>query len=341
LFTIKPQVELYTPRQIQRMTAELVRRISPLPGVRSVAIAEEGPLGSRGSSSAMIRVRAGNPIRAMTDEATPGFFETIGMPRLAGRDFSPSDKEDSPLVVILNDVLARALFNENPIGRTVVVDGREPRQFQIIGIMRASRYNNLHDPPPPAAYFAIQQLTAYMPTLHVRVDGRRKDADVVAAVRHELDVLDKDVPVFSVKSLEDRIDDSLSSERMVSALAGAFGVLALLLASVGLYGLMAYLVTCRTREIGIRMALGSSARSVLWLVLKEALMLLALGIAGGMAAGMIAARLIANQLFGLSSSDPITMLGAAVIMLLVTGIAICIPVSRALRVDPARALRYE
>jgi len=128
---------------------------------------------------------------------------------------------------------------------------------------------------------------------------------------------------------------------MVSSLAGAFGVLALLLASVGLYGLMAYLVTYRTREIGIRMALGSSARSVLWLVLKEALILLALGTAAGMAAGMIAARLIANQLFGMSSSDPVTMLGAAVIMLLVTGIAICIPVSRALRVDPARALRYE
>ena len=348
LFTMKPQVEIYTPQQIQNMTAELVRRVSLEPGVRSVALAEEGPLGSRGSGSAMIRVPGGQPLKALTDEFSPGFFETLGITQLTGRDFSLSDKEGSPLVVILNDVLARALFkNENPIGRVVVTDAkrelhlRGPRQFQVVGIVRASRYNDLRDPPPPAAYFAVRQLTAYMPTLHVRMNGQRSTADVVAAVRHEFDVLDKGVPVFNVKSLEDRVDDSLSRERLVSGLAGAFGILALLLASVGLYGVMAYLVTLRTREIGIRMALGSSPKGVFWLVAKEALTLLGLGIVAGVSAGMIAARSVSNQLFGLSPSDLVTVLSAVFTMLIVTCLATFIPVRRALHVDPAIALRYE
>jgi len=342
LFTMKPQVELYPPQQIQRMTADLVRRVSLVPGVRSAAIAEEGPLGSRGPGSTMIRVPGGQPLKALTDEFSPGFFETLGMTQLAGRDFSPSDQQGSPLVVILNDVLARALFrNENPVGRVVVADSREPRQFQIAGVVRASRYNDLRDPPQPAAYFAIQQLTAYMPTLHVRMDGRRNTADVVAAVRHEFDVLDRGVPVFNVKSLQDRVDDSLSRERLVSVLAGAFGVLALLLASVGLYGVMAYLVTRRTREIGIRIALGSSPKGVLWLVAKETVMLLGWGIFAGVSAGMIAARFVSNQLFGLSAADPVTLLGASATMFLATALAIAVPVRRASRIDPTVALRHE
>ncbi len=338
---MKPQVELYTPQQIQNMTAELVRRVALVPGVLSVAIAEEGPLGSRAASE-VVRVPGGEPMEAISDEVTPGFFATLGITRLSGRDFSTSDKEGSPPVAILNDVLARVLFkDENPVGRTVLVSLQEPRPFQVIGIVRATRYNDLHEPPPAAVYFAIQQLTAYMPTLHVRMNGRRNTADVVAAVRHEFDVVDQGVPVFNIKSLEDRVNDSLSRERLVSVLAGAFGLLALLLASVGLYGVMAYLVTRRTREIGIRMALGSSPQSVLWLVSKEALLLLGVGIIAGIVIGMVTARFVSSQLFGLSPTDPLTILAATGTMLLVTCVATLIPVLRAMRIDPAIALRYE
>ena len=165
------------------------------------------------------------------------------MRRLAGRDFSPADKEGSPPVVILNDMLARALFQrDNPIGRGVVAELREPQPFQVIGVVRASRYDDLHTAPPPTVYFAIQQITAYMPTLHVHVAEDRSMTDLAAAVRHEFDALDAEVPVFNIKLLEDRVNDSLSRERLVSVLAGAFGLVALLLASVGLYGVMAYLV---------------------------------------------------------------------------------------------------
>ncbi len=213
---------VYTPdtvQQIRNMTAELVRRIALLPGVRSAAIAEDGPLSSRGGSS-MIRLPNGETVRAAVDEVSPGFFETIGMRRLAGRDFSPADKDGSPAVVILNDVLARALFqHDNPIGRSVVAELGEPQTFQVIGVVRASRYHDLHTAPPPTVYFAIQQITAYMPTLHVHVGEGRSIADVATAVRHEFDALDAEVPVFNIKLLEDRVNDSLSRERLVSVLA--------------------------------------------------------------------------------------------------------------------------
>lgn len=341
LFTMKPQKELYSSQQIQQMTAELVRRIALLPGVSSVAMAESGPLDSRGGYSAMVRVPGGGSLEAATDLVGPGFFKTIGMTQLAGRDFSPADKQGSPPVVILNDVLARALFkNENLIGRGVVADIRGLRQFQVVGMVRASRYYDLRDPPPPAIYFAIQQETAYMPTLHVRVDSR-STADIGAEVRHEFDVLDKEVPVFNIKSLEDRVKDSLSRERLVSVLASAFGVLALLLATVGLYGVMAYTVTRRTREIGIRVALGSSSGAVLWLIAKDAFTLTGMGMVAGALGGAIAARFLSNQLFGVSATDPVTIVGATVLMVIVTSVAALVPAWRASRVDPTLALRCE
>jgi predicted permease len=342
LFRMKPQVELYSPQQVQKMTAELVRRLALVPGVQSAGLAEEGPLGSRGGGWTMIRLPNGDMVRATADEVSPGFFDTIGMRRLAGRDFSPADKEGSPGILIVNDVLARMLFQrDDPIGRGVVAELREARPFQVIGVVRASRYYDLHTAPAPAVYFAIQQITAYMPTLHVRVAVGRSSADVVAAVRSEFDALDKEVPVFDIKSLEDRVDDSLARERLVSVMAGAFGVLALVLAGIGLYGIMAYMVARRTREIGIRMALGSSPGAVLWMVAREALGILGAGIAVGLAAGMMVARLVASQLFGLTPADPLTILAATFTMLVVTGVATLIPARRAARVDPTVALRYE
>jgi ABC-type antimicrobial peptide transport system permease subunit len=180
-----------------------------------------------------------------------------------------------------------------------------------------------------------------MPTLHVQVANGRTTADVAAAVRKEFEALDRDVPVFNIKLLEDRVTDSLSRERLVSALAGTFGALALLLAGVGLYGVMAYMVVRRTREIGIRLALGSSPMAVLWMVGKEALTLLSLGSAAGLAAGMPAAGMVSSQLFGLSSADPVTVIFAVVTMLLVACLATFLPAHRAAHVDPLVALHYE
>jgi len=341
LFTMKPQVELYSEQQVRNMTAELVRRVAVLPGVHSVGLAEDGPLGSRGGWS-MVGLANGERVRTVADEVSPGFFESVGIRRLAGRDFYPADKDSSQPVVILNDVLAHTLFGrDDPVGRTVIAELRKPQPYQVVGVVSSTRYYDLHNPPPPAIYFAIQQITAYMPTLHVQVAKGHSIANVAAVVRKEFDALDRDVPIFNIKLLEDRVNDSLSRERLVSALAGAFGALALLLAGLGLYGVMAYMVARRTREIGIRVALGSSPMAILWMVGKEALTLLSLGVVAGLAAGMLAARLVSSQLFGLSSADPVSVTFAVTAMLLVTCLATFLPARRAAHVDPMVALRYE
>jgi macrolide transport system ATP-binding/permease protein len=341
LFSMKPQPELYPQDRIQTMTAELLRRVSALPGVRTAALAEDGPLGSR-TSNDDLQVAGGDFVRAADDNVSPGFFDTIGVPLLAGRDFTAADKKGSPPVVIVNQALARALFkNENPIGRTLLMrDGEKPRQFEVAGIVADTHYYDLHEAPPPTAYFAGGQEGFYLPTLHVRTTTANT-ADVAAAIRREFDNLDKGFPVFNIKTLELRIQDSMSRERMVADLAAAFGALALLLAAVGLYGILAYSVARRTREIGIRMALGSRAGSVLWLVAREALVLVAAGSVAGIVIAISASRVLARYLFGVSPSDPVTLFACAGVMLAIAAVAVSIPAARAARVDPLVALRHE
>jgi predicted permease len=341
LFTMKPQRELYNPDRFRLLAAELLHHITGLPGVQSAALAENGPLGSR-SDVRLLEVPGGAPVQAAVDWITPGFFETIGVPRIAGRDFTEGDAQGALPVVIVNAVLARALFNnENPIGRTVnMPQGRSPRQFTIVGIVADAHYYDVHTPPPAAAWFAIQQDTPYMPTLHVRTATADTNS-VMAAVRHEFDVVDRGFPVFNIKTLGVRIDDALSRERMVAEISAAFGVLALLLAGVGLYGILAYSISCRTREIGIRAALGSTAGGIVRLIGREALILVAGGAVAGIAISVLAGRLLARYVFGVSSTDLVALVASAGAMLLVATIAVGIPAYRASRVDPLVALRSE
>ena len=263
------------------LARELLRRVSAIPGVESAALAENGPLGSRWDTDS-ISVPGGPAIQAASDDVTPGFFDSIGLPLITGRDFAATDQPGSPWVAIINEALAHVLFkNENPIGRMIQdSDGAQTHRFQVVGVVPNSHYYDLHAAPPPAVYFTYQADSLYMPTLHVRTNAP-DTAAIVAAVRHEFDVLDKGFPVFNIKTLELRIEDSMARERMVANLAGALGLLALVLAAVGLYGVLAYLVSRRTREIGIRMALGANAGSVVWLIAREALLLIAAGTALG------------------------------------------------------------
>jgi macrolide transport system ATP-binding/permease protein len=348
LFTMKPQRELYDPNRFRQLAAELLHRVTGLPGVQSAALAENGPLGSRDDVS-LLEAPGGDSVQAAVDWITPGFFETIGVPRIAGRDFTEGDAQGALPVVIVNAALARALFNnENPIGRTVAgrvalgvrPQDRNPRQFTIVGIVADAHYYDVHLPPPPAAWFAIQQDTPYMPTLHVRTATADTNA-VMSAVRHEFDALDKGFPVFNIKTLGLRIEDSLSRERMVADISAGFGLLALLLAGVGLYGILAYSVSRRTREIGIRVALGSSTVDIVWLIGREALILVTGGAVVGIAISTLAGHLLARYLFGVSSTDPAALLASAAAMLLIATIAVSIPAYRASRVDPLVALRSD
>jgi predicted permease len=341
LFTLKPQRELYSPQRIRGITANLVNRISSIQGVQSAAMAENGPLGSRTDDNKVL-ANGGQSYDVLLDLVDPGFFETLGISLLAGRDFFPTESETTQPVVIVNDVFAREAFKTtNPLGQEIFLHvDKQVKAFQIVGVVKSIRYYDLHVSPPSAVFMNLKQYDPYMPTLHVRTSETDR-ASIVAAVRREFDAVDTGFPIFNIKTLEDRVNDSLSRERLVTYLATTFGTLALLLAIIGLYGIVGYSVTQRTREIGIRIALGASRGRVLWLVARTALSLAIAGIIAGLACGIGIARLVSDQLFGISVADPVTLAAAAGTMLVVAVLAACPPALRATRIDPLVALRHE
>jgi predicted permease len=341
LFTIKPQQEIYSDERKRTIAAELVRRVSQIPGVHAAAFAEYGPLGSRTSQTVVLRP-GHDLVRVDADAVTPEFFETVGLPRFAGRDFTASDKLGAPRVIIVNQALARVLFpKENPIGRTLRVPrGNQGGDYEIVGLVSDVRYYDLHKLPEPAVWFAMEQQVPYMPTLHVRVETP-EIASVTAAIRREFDMLDPGVPVFNIKTMYDRIQDSLAGERMVATLAGGFGLLAVALATVGLYGILAYAVSRRTREIGIRMALGSSSGSVLWIIAREALLLVGAGSISGAIVATAASHIWSRYLPGAHAATAPILTAGALIMLVFSAAAVVIPSARACRIDPLSALRND
>lgn len=342
VFRMKPQKELYDGARIRALTAEVVRRISALPGIKSAALAEEGPYGSRGAMHATIHAPDGRTADADMDMVTPGFFATVGIPLLHGRDFSVLDKETSKPVIVIDENLAQRLFgSNNPIGKLIKTPVQENDvTFEIIGIVHACRYNDMHQSPPPFVFFNLQQEGPYMPTLHIRLASASPET-VVSEVRREFELIDRAVPVFDVKTLRDRALDKLAQRRLVSDLAAAFGVLALALVAVGLYGLMAFSVAQRTREIGIRVALGADREQIMSLVVWQGMRIVFMGVSLGLCAAFPLARLMAGMLYGVHPNDPFSFATVTLILGVVTLFACYIPARRAMRVDPMVALRYD
>jgi predicted permease len=341
LFTLKPQRELYDADRMRQLVAELHRRMGALPGVQSAALAEFGPLGSR-SDFVTYESQDASAVHGAVDLATPRLFETIGLPIVAGRDFDERDTNTAPAVVVINQAMAQALFRGAlALGRTLRVQGDpQKRTFTVVGVVANTRYYDLHGTAGPAAWIGLLQYTPYMPTLHVRA-STGDVASVVTAVRREFDAIDKGFPIFNIKTLEDRVEDSLARERMVANISVTFGALALVLAGVGIYGLLAYSVSRRQREIGIRLALGSSGGAVLWGVAREAALLVGWGALAGLAVALVGGRLASPYLFGVAQFDPGVLLASAGALGVIALIAVSVPAVRATRVDPMRALRTE
>ena len=266
---------------------------------------------------------------------------------MAGRDFVEGDLgQNSPPVVVINETFARLAFpNESALGKPCLVPIRSRQPCQIIGVTKDSRYANLKAEPSPTAY----SLFLHTPTgrgqmaLHVRVAG--KPDLFLRRVREEVQTVDHDLPMFEIHTLAEEVGAALIQDRLMATLSSLFSSLALVLAGVGLYGLLAFSVVQRTGEVGIRMALGANRGDVVWMVLREALLLVVIGVGIGVPLALAAARFATSQIaglfFGLKATDPATIAAATLILALVATLAGYIPARRASRVDPMSALRNE
>ena len=271
----------------------------------------------------------------------PSFFTTIGMPLVAGREFDARDVLGSPPVAVVNDAFARSYFKDtNPVGRRLGFGRDEKMSIEIVGVVRDARLDRMREEPERFVFVpAAQQDDLTGAVFYVRTDG---DPSALATpVRAATREIDAALPVSDIKTMAAVVDESLFTDRIVAGLSAAFGLLATLLASVGLYGVMSYAVARRTREIGVRVALGADRSRILKLVLGEVAILTGIGMAIGLPGGWGLGRLIESRLFGLRAFDPPTLVLTAAVLATATLLAGALPALRALRVQPASALRYE
>ena len=349
LVNFNPKFAGYKPAQLNGLYDRILSRVEALPGVKSATVSGAPPI-SRGNWISPISIKGRTPApgedtSTLLNRVGPRFFETMGMPMLQGRSIESQDTATSPKAVIVNQTLANHFFpHGNAVGqRFTVADPSVKGEWEIAGIVRDAKYSNpRNEKPQRMAYLPVMQLTeddnyAYWIELRTASDPVK----VITAVRGALTEIDPNLPVLQVKTITQQVNQLMNQEKLISQLSTFFSLLALSLACIGLYGVMTYNVVRRTSEIGIRIALGAQSGGVLWMILKESLALLAIGIALGIPATLAASRAIQSQLFGLTPSDPLT-LGAAVLAIsLVTLIAAYFPARCATKVDPIIALRYE
>ncbi len=325
---------------------DVLARAERLPGVRSASLSALSPLDGANRGVAIevpgFTPRSDRDKGIRMNQVSPGFFQTFGVAVLQGRGFT--DNETAPGVALLNEAAARFYFGDrNPLGAQIRFAQRERPSppYEIVGVVKDSRYANLREPDTRLIYLPVAQARDQLRqlTLAVRVEGM--PADLAAVVTNEIRAAGSEIFLTNIGALNEWVDRSLIQERLVATLSLFFGMLALLLACIGLYGVMSYDVARRRREIGIRMALGASAHRVMRLVLRETLLWVALGVAGGLGVALATTRWVESLLFGLNSNDPLTIGLATLALLAVAAVAGYLPARRAARVDPLVALRHD
>jgi putative ABC transport system permease protein len=339
--------EGYTPERGQLFYKEIIERVQGLPGVRSATIAQGPPFGNQGFlRSVFLEGRDTSErdrILVQVNPVSPRYFQTLGIPIERGRDFTPDDDDDAPDVVVINKTMADRFWKgEDAIGKRFKFFGDE--EFRtVVGIARDAKYNGLAEDAAPFIYQPITQAYTPAATILVRTDG---DAGGLARpVQAEIRQMDNRLSVLNVQSLGEQVSQTLGPQRLMVTLLGSFGLLALGLAAIGLYGVASYSVTQRTREIGVRVALGASRSNVVGLVLGQGMLLIGVGLAVGFGIGVavvtLAGQQIGNLLVGVRPFDPVTFFGTALLLAVVAGLATWLPARRAAAIDPLVALRYE
>src|SRR5215510_3478935 len=343
----------YTTQQGRDFYRQAIERVAGLPGVESVSLARVVPIS--GGMRMIDFVIEGQDEQEVNRQRNDGdnasqfvggnvvganYLQTIGVPLSQGRDFTAADGESAPRVVIVNESFARQYFaGQSALGRRLRFGGPRNPWSEIVGVARDSKYRTLDEAPRPFIYLPLTQNHETGMTLHARTAGA--PLSIAAAVRREINSIEKNLPLTDLRPMSDLIGASLYPARMGAALIGVFGLLALLLAAVGLYGVISYAVSQRTREIGVRMALGARARDVMRMVLREAMTLVAVGMALGWGLAAALSRLIESFLFGVGAMDAVTFAAIPILLALVALIASYLPARRAMKVDPMVALRCD
>ncbi|MGB8541754.1 MAG: ABC transporter permease [Candidatus Acidiferrales bacterium] len=345
--SVSPELNRYTPVQTDALVDRLRESIAALPGVRSVSTSEIELLAN--SESYANITPEGFPMTEDTNTDVqqnwvgPNFFSTLGIPLLAGREFDNRDVSGAPKVAIVSEKTAQMYFRgQNPVGRHFAFgSGNNVRpDIEIVGLVKDSKDTDLRQEIRPLVYIPYAQDTHQGDaTFYVRTNV--EPTAMAATLRKTIQSADPNLPVFDLKTLDQELDEIAFSERLLTFFSLCLGLLAALLAAIGLYGVMAYMVSRRTREIGIRMALGASQQNVAWLVLRENVRISAAGLGIGLVAAFALGKLIESQLFGVKASNPLVFLAAAVMLSTVAFLAGWLPARRAAAVDPMVALRYE
>jgi predicted permease len=322
---------------------ELIQRVRALPGIESVAYARVVPLSYQSYSSTPIAVDGyeppanGESTDELFNEVSPDYFATMGIPLISGREFTRADDENAPRVAIVNQTMvARYWRGQNPIGQRLQVKGN---WVQVVGVVKDSKYYSIEETPRPFFYVPLRQYFAIEPDIHIRTTQPLQT--IQSALLGEVRALDPNLALYEMITLQEQVNRSTSEQLVAVTLVALFGVLALLLASIGLYGVMSYTVSQSTRELGLRMALGAGASNVLRLVLSRGLLLITTGMLIGIALALLLTRLLGDLLYHVSPRDPLAFAVALAVMTVASTAACFLPAWRATRTDPIRALRAE
>ncbi len=360
-FSIDPPLNGYQPVRTKELYKALRQQLESTAGVESVAASMQPMLDNNqwrtGIAVEGYRPRPREDMSPWANTVTPGYFKTMGIPIVAGREFTATDERtrtleerkgsaglDGSRVAIVNESFAKHYFgDENPIGRHVgFSNGRPdaPTAIEIVGVAKDTKYTNLRDDMPRQVYFPIlEDDTPGGVTAYVRTTNAPKT--MMNVVRQVMTQLDPNLPIFAMRTIDDQMTRSIANDRMIASLSSIFSTLATLLAMIGLYGVMAYTVSRRTREIGIRIALGAVSANIAWQVMRELFVLVLIGMATGGPVAWALSQTVRSQLFGVTPGDPLTLITAPLALIVVSALAGLIPALRAARVNPIRALRYE
>jgi predicted permease len=345
-FQTDPSRNGYKGNRLEELYRRMRESIAAIPGVQSVGMSQQGlMMGSVTNSSARLPgdpPKQGRRRQVYELFCSDSFLSTMRIPLLLGRDLSPADRAGTPEVAVVNETFVKNNFPQgNPVGQTFYLEGPNNPPIQIVGVAKDAHYQRVRGEAPPTAYFPYAQhlKDSWQMTFVIRTV--LPPLSIAGAVRRAVAAVDQNIPVAEMRTEEEQIRKSLGSERLFAGLVSSFGVIAALLAAIGLYGVMAYSVTRRTAEIGIRLALGANRGDVQWLVLRESMAMVAAGLAIGVPAGLALTGLVRKMLYGVTPADPLSFAAAVAAMITIAGAAAWLPARRAARVDPLVALRHE